>query len=113
MIDRETRVIVLAAMLAATVVAQAGPAQAQDVSIRYAPYELTSEAGTKAVFQRIEGTVNRACGAGVGSTYLEHKERKLCKADLMAQVLRKVGNRQLTALWMGERETIQLASRGR
>jgi UrcA family protein len=112
MMDRETRVIVVAAMLAATVVAQAGPVQAQDVAVRYAPYELQSAAGSKVVFTRIQQAVKRACGSGVGSTYLEYKERKLCAAELTAQLVRKVDDRRITALWMGDRGPVQLASRG-
>lgn len=110
MVDRETRVIVVAAMLAGLVAAQAGPAQAQDASIRYRGFELQTQDGTQAVLARIEAAAKRACGRG--PTLAEIKERKPCIADLTGQMVGRADNRMLTALWSG-RSDIQLASRGR
>ena len=109
MMDRETRVIVIAAMLAGLVAAQAGPAQAQDASIRYHSYELQTLTGNKAVLARIQAAATRACLRG--PTLGEFKDRKPCTADLTAQMVRRIDNRGLTALWSG-RSDIQVASRG-
>lgn len=110
MIDRETRVIVIAAMLAGTVAAQAGPAQAQSASIRYRGYELQTQSGSEAVLARIQAAAKRACMRG--PTLAEIKDRKLCAADLSQQLVDGIDNRVLTALWSG-RSDVRVASRGR
>lgn len=110
MMDRETRVIVIAALLAGTVAAQAGPAQAQTASIRYHGYELQTRDGAKAVLARIQGAAKRACLRG--PTLAEFKDRRPCRAELTAQMVKKVDDRVVTALWSG-RSDVQLADRGR
>lgn len=108
--DRETRVIVIAAMLAGLVAAQAGPAQAQSASVSYRGYELQTVEGTQAVLGRIEAAAKRACLRG--PILAEFKDRKLCTADLAEQMVGRIDNRRLTALWSG-RSDIQVASRDR
>lgn len=113
MFDRDSRLIVLPAMLLVTIMAQAGPAQAQEATVRYQPHELQSRVGTQAVLARITASAKRACGSGAGPSYFEFKERKLCQADLAAQMVERIDNRVLTALWSGKNGNVQLASRGR
>ena len=113
MFDRDSRLIVLPAMLLVTIMAQAGPAQAREETIRYQPHELQSQAGRQALLARITASAQRACGSGSRPSHLKHEEGTLCQVDLAARMVQRIDNRDLTALWSSKVGNVQLASRSR
>lgn len=110
MIDRGTRVIVVAAMLAGLVFAQAGRAEAQTARISYRAAELQTQDGARAVLGRMQSAAKRACAFGMSAS--DAAKRATCRADIVQEMVDKVDNRAVTALWTGRRDT-RLASRAR
>ena len=73
-------------------------ANAQTARVAYRPYELTSDAGAKAVAARIQRSVSRACRPDSTDIFSDRRE---CMADLSSQLLARINSPVLTAQWNG------------
>ena len=102
------RKIALAAFIAASAFAPA-PAQALRGQLIFKAHALNSFTGQKAVAERVERTVNRAC-------YREYpgypRLVRNCRRELGDQIVAKIGNSSVTARWQG-RSGQAVASRAR
>jgi UrcA family protein len=108
--DRGTRLIVIAAMLTGVAFAQAGRAESITARVAYRTGEVQTQRGAEAVLARIEAAAQRACPRGL--SIQDFRENKACRTDLTRQMVAKVDNRLVTALWSGRRD-VQLAGRTR
>jgi UrcA family protein len=108
MTDRGTRLIVIAAMLTGVAFAQAGRAESITARVSYRTAEVQTRSGAEAVLARIESAAQRVCPRGL--SIHEFRENKACRKDLTRQMVAKIDNRLVTALW-SRRQDVQLAGR--
>lgn len=96
----------LAGVIALGLLGTAGAASAQQIQVKYRPYELATSAGTAAVYKRITRQAGRACRS---VTPLELRFRQVCKTELVDSVIAQIGNPALSAMHAGE-TPVRLAS---
>ena len=103
------RKIAIAAGLFGAVLIQS-PAQAVEARVMYKAHELDTVAGQRAVTDRVSRAVRRACSTYYGT--MRPRFVRQCKADLGGQIVVKIGDPNVTALWKRNNGQ-QLASRSR
>lgn len=105
-----TRTALTAALSAALIipsVAFAGPRE--DVKFGYYAYELATPKGLKRVFARLENRIDAASRVRARQSISEREQADACKAELMEEILEKIDEPALTALWDAE-DDVRLAS---
>ncbi|MFD1613419.1 UrcA family protein [Sphingomonas tabacisoli] len=95
--------IVRSIVFAAAIVASTA-ASAQQATIRYRPYELTSSEGRHTIADRVKLAVRNACRNEPWMSTV-----RKCRGELSSQLLSKIGNADVAAAYNGQ--PVQVASR--
>lgn len=105
-----TRTALAVALTAAFILPTAALAGSdKDVKFGYYASELTTAVGQERVFARLENRVDGACRVRARQSLSEREQAYACKAELMEEMLEKIDEPSLTALWDAE-DDVRLAS---
>jgi UrcA family protein len=77
------------------------PASARSVTVNYADLDVSSPAGAKALYGRIQGAAKQVCGYA-GADVIEQAIWRSCYRNAIGDAVRKVNNPLLTAVHTGK-----------
>lgn len=90
--------IAAAAFAAALIAGTSAHASSDDVTFRFNRGELSTEAGAKLVYKRMESAAERQCRSGGRASLPQRRMEKACAKDLLAQYVQAAGSARLSAI---------------
>ncbi len=105
-----TRTALAVALSAALILPSAAFAGSdKDVKFGYYASELATLKGQERVFARLENKIDGVCRVRARQSLAEREQAYACKAELMEEILEKIDEPSLAAMWDAE-DDVRLAS---